>query len=171
MLFALGRDGILRRELADVSATTGTPIVALALEMSISLGLIVGFALAGTAAITTFFYIATMGILSLLVMYVVTNVGALRYLFLGGVRRAPSWEIVLPVGGIGFAIYTLYKNVWPVPPYPFDIFPYIVAGWLAIGLAAAFLVPGFASRVDRELHSRTDSDDRETPGAIPVLQL
>ena len=131
MLFALGRDGILRRELADVSAATGTPLVALAVEMSISLGLIVGFAIAGTAAITTFFYIATMGILSLLVMYIVTNVGALRYLFLGDARRAPVWEIVLPVGGIGFAIYTLYKNVWPVPDYPFNLFPYIVAAWLA----------------------------------------
>jgi amino acid transporter len=170
MLVALGRDGILRRELADVSATTGTPIVALALEMSISLGLIVGFALAGTAAITTFFYIATMGILSLLVMYVVTNVGALRYLFLGGVRRAPSWEIVLPVGGIGFAIYTLYKNVWPVPDYPFNLFPYIVAAWLAVGLAVAVLVPGFATRVRMELGSRSDTaEDGVTAAPSPAV--
>jgi amino acid transporter len=172
MLFALGRDGILRRELADVSATTGTPSVALAVEMSISLGLIVGFAIAGTAAITTFFYIATMGILSLLVMYIVTNVGALRYLFLGGVRRAPSWEIVLPVGGIGFAIYTLYKNVWPVPDYPFNLFPYIVAAWLLVGLGVAILIPGFATRVRMELGSRTDSAEDEPAGmgsAVPSL--
>ena len=83
-----------------------------------------------------------------------------------GVNRRPH----LSNGGIGFAVYTLYKNVWPVPPYPFEIFPYVVAGWLAIGLAAAFLVPGFASRVHSALESRTESAD-ETPAAIPALQL
>ena len=45
---------------------------------------------------TSFFYLATMGILSLLVMYVLTNVGALRYLFAPAGRAAPLWEIVLP---------------------------------------------------------------------------
>jgi amino acid transporter len=170
MLFALGRDGVLlRRELGDVSADTGTPIVALAVEMSISLGLIVGFAIAGTAAITTFFYIATMGILSLLVMYIVTNVGALRYLFLGSLRRAPRWEIVLPIGGIAVAIYTLYKNVWPVPDYPFNLFPYIVAAWLLLGLGVAVLVPGLATRVRTELGSRTDAAEEEPAALRPAL--
>ena len=35
-----------------------------------------------------------------------------------------------------FAIYTLYKNVWPVPDYPFNLFPYIVAAWLLSGSAS-----------------------------------
>src|SRR6266536_1563952 len=171
MLFALGRDGILSRDLAGVAESTGTPAAALAAELTLSLCALAGFAIAGTPAINVFFYLATMGILSLLVMYVVTNIGALRYLFLGGQRRVRLWEIVFPLGGIGFAVYTLYKNVWPVPPYPFEIFPYVVAVWLAIGLAAALLVPGFATRVDGALHSRTESDDAGAPAAAAVLQL
>jgi amino acid transporter len=115
MLFALGRDGILARDLADVEETTGTPAVALAFELGVQLCLIVAFAIAGTRPINVFFYLATIGILNLLVMYIVTNLGALRYLFLSRRRRAPLWEIVLPVCGIGFAVYTLYKNLWPVP--------------------------------------------------------
>jgi amino acid transporter len=112
-----------------------------------------------------------MGILSLLVMYIVTNVGAFRYLFLSKPPRAPLWEIVVPVFGIGFAGYTLYKNVWPVPPYPFNLFPYIVAGWLAVGLAAALLVHGFRERVERQLLERTGQDGDDVPEAMPVLQL
>jgi len=100
-------------------------------------------------------------------MYVVTNLGALRYLFLAGARRVPFWEIVFPLGGIGFAIYTLYKNLWPVPPHPFDLFPYVVAAWLAVGVAAAFLVPGLAARVDGQLRARTGTDDL-SPAAAPV---
>jgi amino acid transporter len=146
MLFALGRDRLLDRRLGRVSSKTGAPTTALALELGLSLCAVVGFAVAGTAPIDAFFYLATMGILSLLVMYVVTSIGALRYLFLGDERRAPAWEIVFPIGGIAFAVYTLYKNLWPVPDYPFNIFPYVVAAWLAVGLAAVFLLPGFATR-------------------------
>ena len=167
MLFALGRDGLLARRLSGVSRSTGTPAPALALELLVQLGLIVSFAIAGTPAIKVFFYLATIGILNLLVMYVVTNLGALRYLFLAGARRVPFWEIVFPLGGIGFAIYTLYKNLWPVPPHPFDLFPYVVAAWLAVGVAAAFLVPGLAARVDGQLRARTGTDDL-SPAAAPV---
>jgi amino acid transporter len=170
MLFALGRDGLLSRGLSDVAASTGTPATALAVELTLSLCAIVGFAIAGTPAIDVFFYLATMGVLSLLVMYVITNVGALRYLFLDEVRRVPIWEVVFPLGGIGFAVYTLYKNVWPVPAYPFDIFPYVVAGWLAVGLAAALLVPGLASRVRAGLRSRLDaSGETQAPPPAPAL--
>jgi amino acid transporter len=167
MLFALGRDGLLRRELSAVSGSTGTPSLALALEMTLQLVAIVSFAIAGTPAIDVFFYLATMGILSLLVMYIVTNVGAFRYLFLSGRLRAPLWEIVFPVGGIAFAVYTLYKNIWPVPAYPFNIFPYIVAAWLGAGAAATVLVPGFGERVAGELRLRTGTDE-DLPAAAPV---
>jgi amino acid transporter len=170
MLFALGRDGILSRDLAGVAKSTGTPAVALAAEMTISLGLVVGFAVAGTSATNTFFYLATIGILNLLVMYVLTNLGALRYLFLGEVRRARMVEIVFPIIGIGFAVYTLYKNVWPVPPSPFDLFPYIVAAWLALGVAAVFLIPGLSERIERELRERTGVEEAP-PAVVPALQL
>ena len=170
MLFALGRDGILSRDLAGVAKSTGTPAVALAAEMTISLGLIVGFAVAGTSATNTFFYLATIGILNLLVMYVLTNLGALRYLFLGEVRRARMVEIVFPLIGIGFAVYTLDKNVWPVPPSPFDLFPYIVAAWLALGVAAVFLIPGLSEHIERELHARAGVEEAP-PAVVPALQL
>jgi len=166
MLFALGRDGLLDQRLGRVSTGNATPFVALALELALTLCAVVSFAIAGTPPIDAFFYLATMGILSLLVMYVMTNIGALRYLFLGGEQRAQPWEIVFPLGGIGFALYTLYKNLWPVPAYPFNIFPYIVAAWLAIGLAAVWLAPGLAGRVARGL---VDSDSEVAPEAAHAL--
>jgi amino acid transporter len=165
MLFALGRDGVLNRGLSGVAASTGAPATALAVELGFSLAFVVGFALAGATATNTFFYLATIGILNLLVMYVVTNLGALRYLFLSGVRRAPAWESALPLGGIAFAIYTIYKNVWPVPPHPFDLFPYIVAGWLTVGLAAVWLEPGLAARIGTGLRVRTGVEDEQVASA------
>jgi hypothetical protein len=44
---------------------------------------------------------------------------------------------VLPLAGIAVALYVLYHNVHPVPRSPYDAFPYVVAGWLAVGVAFA----------------------------------
>jgi amino acid transporter len=142
MLYALARDGLLVPVLSGVSASTGAPAAGLAFVMLLDIGGLVAFAAAGTAPIDVFFYLATIGTLSLLVMYAVTNVAAMR-LLAGGARR---WELVLPVAGILVAGYVLYRNVWPVPEAPFDVFPYVVAAWLGIGVAVAIAVPRVGTR-------------------------
>ena len=78
MMFAFGRDGLAARRLSGVSAATGVPRRALAVEMLIGLALLTAFRLAGTSALNVFFCLATIGTLSLLVMYVLTNVAAGR---------------------------------------------------------------------------------------------
>src|SRR5205823_5090250 len=96
-----------------------------------------GFRLEGTAALDVFFYLAIIGVLNLLVMYVVTNIAAVRHL---GPREGIR-GVALPLLGSAIAAYVLYRNVWPVPPAPFDVLPYIVASWLAIGVVVALLFP------------------------------
>src|SRR3954462_11407539 len=125
MPFALGRNG----RLPEVSPNTGAPTRGLAVVMVFDLALLLAFAAAGAAPMDVFFYLATIGTLSLLVMYVVTNVAALRFL-----RR--GWELMLPAAGIAVAGYVLYHNLWPVPASPYDVFPYVVAAWLAVGAIA-----------------------------------
>jgi len=63
--------------------------------------------LAGVNAVNAFFYPGTIGILSLLVAYALTNIGAIRYLLIKA-RRAPLWEIVFPILAIIVVGYTLY---------------------------------------------------------------
>jgi predicted membrane channel-forming protein YqfA (hemolysin III family) len=66
-------------------------------------------------------------------------------------------DVVLPLGGIAVAGYTIYRNVYPAPASPFDVFPYVVLGWLALGVAAALFVPGFAERLGAQLRLRTET--------------
>jgi len=94
---------------------------------------LVAFSAAGTPAQQVFFYLATIGVLSLLVMYAITNVAATRFLLVRGSRG----EALLPVAGIVVAGYVFYRNVWPVPASPFNLFPYVVGAWLVIGIALA----------------------------------
>ena len=151
MMFAFGRDGLAARGLSGVSAATGVPRRALMVEMLIGLALLTAFRLAGSAALDVFFYLATIGTLSLLVMYVLTNVAAARHLG----RRSP-WQVLPPAGGVLIAGFVLYHNVWPVPPPPYAYFPYLVLGWLAAGLAVTALIPGFTAKAAGGLERAVD---------------
>ncbi|MGZ6705744.1 MAG: APC family permease [Solirubrobacteraceae bacterium] len=132
MLFALGRERWLPGGLAGVSST-GAPARGLAFVMLLDLAILVVFGAAGTAPMKVFFYFATIGTLSLLVMYLLTNLATIA--FLG--RRGARAELTLPVAGVAVAAYVLYHNVWPVPASPFDVFPYLVGAWLCIGAGLA----------------------------------
>jgi amino acid transporter len=133
MLFVLARDGLIPAPLARVDERTGAPVAGLAFVLGFDLVGLVAFGIAGTKPINVFFYFATIGVLSLLAMYAFTNVAAAAHLTRTG--RAP--EAILPLAGLVVALYVLYHNVHPVPPSPFDVFPYVVGAWLVVGIALA----------------------------------
>ena len=110
--------------------------------MGIGLVLLTAFRLAGTSALNVFFYLATIGVLSLLVMYMLTNVAAARHL-----GRRSAGQIVAPAAGVLVAGFVLYHNVWPVPPAPYEFFPWLVLAWLAAGLVITAVIPRFSAKV------------------------
>jgi amino acid transporter len=152
ILFALCRDGFLSPRLGETSERTGAPANALAVVMVIGVGTMVILRIFGVSAVNAFFYPGTIGVLSLMVAYIVTNVGALKFLFLS--RRVPTWEAIFPVLGLAFLVYVIYANVYPTPDFPFNIFPFIVAVWLLIGLAFVLFSPGLARRIGASLAER-----------------
>ncbi len=149
ILYALSRDTPLRPLLGTTSARTGAPAGALTVTLLVGVGAIVGQRIAGVNAVNAFFYPGTLGVLSLLVAYIVTNVGAIRHLFIAA-RRAPLYEIVLPILGIVFLGYTIDKNVTG-QVFPYSRFWIVVAAWLAVGLAIVALSPRLASRIGASL--------------------
>jgi amino acid transporter len=143
MIFAFARDSLGPRRLAAVSPTTRVPLAALATEMLVSLLLLIAFRVARTAPLDVFFYLATPGVLSLLVMYVLTNVAAVRRIVL----TDSPWETLLPVAGTAVAGYVLYRNVWPLPPAPYRWFPLAVLAWLAAAVLLTAAIPGLSSQL------------------------
>ena len=159
ILFALSRDGLgSSSPLARTSPRSGAPTGALALVMTVGVVGIVAQWLAGTNAANAFLYPGTIGVLSLLVAYIATNLGAIRHLFVRA-RRRPLWQIVFPLVGIAFLVFTIYKNVAGTS-FPYDRFPWVVLAWLVLGAIVVLAAPGLARRVGEAL-------TREITGEAP----
>ncbi|MFD0535453.1 APC family permease [Actinomadura luteofluorescens] len=145
ILFALGRDGFGFAAWAREPRRGGTPIPALLTVAAVSVVATLAHAIAGTSPFDMYFYWATLGVIGLLVVYAVTSLGALRYLFTRGL--APRWEAVIPVVAVAYLAYVFYKQVWPVPDPPYNLFPYIVAAWLLAGVTMIVFRPELTRRI------------------------
>jgi hypothetical protein len=126
-------------------------------ELAVGLLLTTAFRLAGTAPLDAFFYLATPGVLSLLLMYVLTNVAAVRRI----VRTGSPWEVLLPVAGTAVAGYVLYRNVWPLPPSPYRWLPLAVLAWVAAAVLLGVTVPRLSARPGAGTPGAAASDQTE----------
>ena len=101
---------------------TGIPVGAVTANMALTFALLLSFGVAGAGALDAFFYLAMIGALSLLMVYVLVSVSALRLQMHGrDKRRLPA--AVLPLGGAVAALYVLYRNLIPAPAFPYSLFP------------------------------------------------
>jgi len=166
ILYALSRDTPLGGVLGRTSTRTGAPAGALTVVLVIGVGAIIIQRIANVSAVNAFFYPGTIGVLSLLVAYIVTSVGAIRHLFVRA-RLAPLWEIIIPLLGIVFLGYTLYKNVQGVP-FPYSRFPLWVGIWLVIGLVIILAAPRMARRIGASLAREAGLQDEAGAGEVPV---
>jgi amino acid transporter len=149
ILFALGRDGFLTRRLGDASARTGSPANALAVVMTFGLAVTILLRLNGTTAVNAFFYPGTAGVLAMLIAYFVIQIAAAKFLHLE--RREPRWRVIIVAAATAAIIYTFYKQVWPKPPYPYDLFPLIIGAWAVLGAVITVAFPALTRRIGRGL--------------------
>lgn len=152
MLFALTRDAYTDRDAPHLFTRvnkSGVPSTALHVVGAIGVVIAVSLRAGGIPGDHAFFYTATIGVLSLLVAYILLNLGAARFLAsaVGGLKI----RALIPLLAICFLGYTLYSSVVPVPVPPGKWFPYIAGGWLLAGLAVVVLVPGLATRIGTAL--------------------
>jgi amino acid transporter len=144
ILYAMGRDGFGTSRLGTSSPRTGAPAMALTVVMTIAIVAIIGMRLNDTNVVNAFFYPGTIGVLSLLVAYVVTNVGAIKLFAFD--RQERPWEMAISALGILFLLYVLWRNV-SGQVYPYDHFWQVVGAWLLVGLGIVLAVPGLARRI------------------------
>ncbi|WP_100486874.1 APC family permease [Sporolactobacillus pectinivorans] len=151
ILFALGRDKTIPEFLSYVHPKHGTPVNAV---NTISLFTLVLYLVIGLSAGASNFYayFGTIGTFTLLFAYIMVNLAAIRYF-----RRNKDENysvirhLVIPILGFLSLLWPIYGNVYPVPSFPFNIFPYIAAAWIILGIVIIAVKlsknPEFASHI------------------------
>ena len=135
--------------LGDASARTGSPANALAVVMAFGIAMTIYLRINDTNNVNAFFYPGTAGVLSMLIAYFVIQFGAAKFLHLE--NREPRWRVIFLMLATAAIVYTFYKQVWPKPVYPYDVFPLLIAGWAAVGIAITLAFPALSRRIGRGL--------------------
>lgn len=151
LLFALARDTVGDRGLGRLS-TRATPANAVTAVAGTAAGIIALCALAFHAtANDTFAWSGYIGTLIILVIYILTTVGATWLVFVRRKMAVPRWQVVLPALAVALLGYTVYVNVVPYPTGPAAWFPVISGGILLVALLAVLAAPRLARRLGDKL--------------------
>jgi amino acid transporter len=147
IMFAQARDATGKRTGLAGLSKHGAPALALVVVLVIIGVDLVGQQLGHVSVTNATFYALQVGTVLLLVAYVLATVGAIRFLFLQGARKAPLWQVVIPVLGFAFVIYTIIRNVFVGQEGTYTRLPYIELAYLVVGLLVVLVAPGLAGRV------------------------
>jgi amino acid transporter len=138
VLFALGRGG-LAPALGAVHRVHGTPAPAVALAAILSL---VPFLLWApfVGAGNYYSYASTIGILALIGVYI--SVGAAETVEAWREHRL-AWSATCALGPV-LLLWVLYRNVYPAPEFPNNLWPYVALAWVAASWGLMKLRPAVA---------------------------
>jgi amino acid transporter len=153
ILFNSGREGLMPAFLGKIHPRHQTPHSAMWVFLIIAVALILGFGLLGGVAPMDYFgFAGTLGTIPIILTYMLTNLALPVYV----IRYHRSEldilrHILLPLAGTLVMLFPLWGLIQPGQPWPFNVFPWIALGVLALsviyGIVIARLSPGLAHRI------------------------
>jgi amino acid transporter len=153
ILFNSGREGLLPEFLGKIHPRHQTPHSAMWVFLIIAVALILGFSLFGRVAPMDYFgFAGTLGTIPIILTYMLTNIALPVY-----VLRYHRSEldllrhVLLPIAGTVVMLVPLWGLIQPGQSWPFNVFPWIALGVLALsmiyGIVIARSSPGLARRI------------------------
>src|ERR1700753_4371368 len=147
ILYAQARDATGTRTGLDGLSKSGAPAKALVVVIAVIAMQLIAEQLVGESVINATFSALQVGTVLILTAYVMATLGAIRYLFFTGERKAPLWQVVIPILGGAFVCYTIYRNVFIGQTGYLPRTPHLEVAYLVIGLVVVCVAPGLAGRV------------------------
>jgi len=133
VLYTMGEEDLLPRALGRAHPRHKTPHVAIGVIAPV-IGIVpVVMLLTGVTPLNVYAYTGTIGTFGYMLAYFLMAL-ALPF-FLRRRGEANPLSAVLAVVVMAALAYVFYKNVVPVPDYPYNLFPWIFLGLLVVGLA------------------------------------
>jgi amino acid transporter len=144
-LFSMGREGALPPWLGRTHSRFQTPANAALTVAAVAtvFAALVGFGLGtkdlGGEATTVYYFFATLGTLCVILVYIGLCIGGAVFFRRSVEHYCLVRHLVVPAVGVIIFTASLYGSLYPTPPEPLDMTPYItlaaiVLGFLALGL-------------------------------------
>jgi amino acid transporter len=140
ILFAMGREHMLPRRLAQVHPEHGTPSAAIVANtvFAVVVTLAVG---AWVGPFNAYAYLGSLLTLAIIPVYILTNAACIRFFATTARdRRNTLKHVALPVLGMLVMLIPIYGLLWPVPAAPYNFFPYVVVLAIVASGAVAWLI-------------------------------
>jgi amino acid transporter len=126
ILFALGRAGLAER-LAYVHPTHGTPTTAIAVTAVLNIAPLLAFGLI-TGAGNYYSYTSTIAVLALMLDYIGVGIAEVTESWR---EQRVRWATICALGPVLLA-FVLFRNVYPVPAWPNNLWPYLTLLWVVL---------------------------------------
>lgn len=151
ILFNSGREGLLPALFGKIHLRHQTPHVAMWTFLAVAVFIVVVFG-RHVQPVDLFGYTGTLGTIPVILTYLVTNL-ALPVYMLKHHRGDfnPLRHLILPLLGTALMLMPLWGLVEPGQPAPFNVFPYVALGVLAVSIVYGLLLarnrPGLAASI------------------------
>lgn len=161
ILFSMGRHNVFPGGVGAAHRSNETPHVAVTM-VSIPLAVVPiililthpsGWAIAQGGLFAIYGWVGTIATLGFIFAYLLIAIAAPFYL--RSIEELRARHIVLAVITVGILCIPIVGSVYPLPAAPYGYFPFIFAGWLAIGLVW-FLVRKLRSSVVEDISDDLD---------------
>jgi amino acid transporter len=135
--YGMGRAGALPRMLGWTHRRYRTPYVAIGVQtgLSLALTLFAGWVWGET---TAFGFIGFMVGLAAAAAFILILLAALRYFHKVDREAGPLRNYIIPLIGIAILIPPVYTAFYPDPGYPLKWAPWLIVGWVVLGLLYLF---------------------------------
>ena len=138
ILFSMSRDEIIHKSLSKVHSKYSTPHVAVSAVMIITMAVqLVYFILTRQDSGALFGAAFTIASLAVLVAYFLTTLSGVVYFYRMKIWKAQN--LILPLLAIIVLLISLVCNIYPIPSFPSNLYPYIILAWILIGLVFSAL--------------------------------
>ncbi|GAC1578471.1 MAG: APC family permease [Candidatus Elarobacter sp.] len=131
IMLPMARDGFLPRGAGEVGRRYATPYAALAVTTAAMLAVALVMYALHVAPIDVFNFSGTLSAFGFIAIYLLITIAAVRYLRGTGELRARNVAVAL--AAIAFLVVPAVTLIYPVPPPPTNLFPYLFLGYLAAG--------------------------------------
>ena len=138
VLYLLSRHGIIHSRAGDAHEEHATPHVAVSISSIAVVLLALPLVVVGVGLLDVFAYLGTIATFGFLVAYILVAVGAPVFLKRRGELKAR--HVVVAVASVLLLALPLIGSLYPIPPYPLNLLPYVFLALLGLGVAHFLLL-------------------------------